>query len=112
MKKRKKKRKINEKKLVIKFLLCLIYLLIITVLFYSSYRLYEQKHDVMSWSDVKTNEDYSYINVSKMSEKFAYYEQADKEIHFVIEEEETGVWHTYLIAIRPKDYKKYKKLYT
>lgn len=110
MKKRKKKRKINEKKLVIKFLLCLIYLLIITVLFYSSYRLYEQKHDVMSWSDVKTNEDYSYINVSKMSEKFAYYEQADKEIHFVIEEEETGVWHTYLIAIRPKDYKKYKAI--
>ena len=107
---KKKKRKINEKKLVIKFLLCLAYLLIITVLFYSSYRLYEQKHDVLSWSDVKTNEDYSYINVSKMSEKFAYYEQADKEIHFVIEEEDTGVWHTYLIAIRPKDYKKYKAI--
>ena len=110
MKKKRKKRKINEKKLVIKFLLCLVYLLIITVLFYSSYRLYEQKHDVLSWSDVKTNEDYSYINVSKMSEKFAYYEQADKEIHFVIEEEDTGVWHTYLIAIRPKDYKKYKAI--
>lgn len=108
--KKKKKRKINEKKLAIKFLLCLIYLLVITVLFYSSYRLYEQKYDVLSWSDVKTNEDYAYINVSKMSEKFAYYEKVDKEIHFVIEEEDTGVWHTYLIAIKPKDYKKYKAI--
>ena len=105
-KKKKRKRKINEKKLILKFLLCLVYLLIITVLFYCSYLLYEQKYDVIPWGDVKTNEDYTYINISKMSEKFAYYEKADKEIHFVIEEEDTGVWHAYIIAIRPKDYKK------
>ncbi|MBE6157478.1 MAG: hypothetical protein E7160_01640 [Firmicutes bacterium] len=110
MKKRKKKRKINEKKLIIKFLLCLVYLVIITILFYCSYLLYQEKQNVISWNDVKTNEDYAYINVSKMSEKFAYYEHADKEIHFVIEEEDTGVWHTYLIAIKPKDYKKYKEI--
>ena len=105
-----KKRKVNERQLIIKFLLCVVYLIIITILFYSSFLLFEKKHNVLSWSDVKTNEDYSYIEISKMSEKFAYYEKTDKEIHFVIEKEDTGVWHTYLIAIKPSDYKKYKKI--
>ncbi|MBQ2639848.1 MAG: hypothetical protein IJF92_03700 [Bacilli bacterium] len=110
MKKKIKKRKINEKKLIIKLLLCLIYLIIITVLFYSSYELFERKNDILPWSDIKTNEDYSYIKIYRMSEKFAYYEKTNKEIHFVIEKEDTGVWHTYLIAIKPSDYKKYKDI--
>ena len=45
-----------------------------------------------------------------MSEKFAYYEKSNKEIHFVIEEEDTGQWHTYLIAIDADDYDKYKEI--
>lgn len=110
MKKKNKKRKVNEKQLVVKFLLCVVYLVIITILFYCSYMLFEQKDNVLSWSDVKTDEDYSYIEISRMSEKFAYYEKANKQIHFVIEKEDTGVWHTYLIAIRPDDYNKYKKI--
>lgn len=110
MKKKNKKKKIDEQKLVVKFLLCLVYLIVITILFYCSYRLFQQHNDAIAWGDVKTNEDYSYIKVSKMSEKFAYYEKLDKEIHFVIEEEDTGVWHTYLIAIKPSDYEKYREI--
>ena len=39
-----------------------------------------------------------------MSEMFAYYEEENIGIHFVIEKEDTGVWHTYLIAINEDDY--------
>lgn len=105
-----KNKKVKEKRLVIKMLICLIYLIIITILFVCSYKLYEEKKNVLPWSNVESVEDYTYINVSKMSEKFAYYEKTNIGIHFVIEKEETGMWHTYLIAINEKDYKKYKKI--
>lgn len=107
---RKRVYKFNEKRFFLKFLLCLIYLMVITVLFICSYRLYMEKDEVKPWGLVKTNEDYSYIEVSKMSEAFAYYEQANKQIHFVIEKEDTGLWHTYLIAISSDDYNKYKEI--
>ena len=110
MKKKNKRKKIDEKKLVIKFLLCLVYLIVITILFYCSYKLFQQHSIGIPWSDVEVSDDYAYIEVSKMSEKFAYYEKLDKEIHFVIEEEDSGVWHTYLIAIKPSDYNKYKEI--
>ena len=45
-----------------------------------------------------------------MSEKFAYYEEEKLGIHFVIEKEETGVWHTYLVGINEEDYDKYKDI--
>lgn len=105
-----KHRKFNEKKLIVKFLFCLVYLIVITILFSCSYKFYEQKKNVLAWEDVVTNEDYSYIEISKMSEKFAYYEKANKEIHFVIETEDTGLWHTYLIAISPDDYERFKSI--
>ena len=55
-------------------------------------------------------EDYTYITIYRMSEKFAYYESANVGIHFVIEKEDTGQWHTYLIAINEDDYNDYKKI--
>ena len=45
-----------------------------------------------------------------MSEKFAFYEEKNLGIHFVIQKEETGQWHTYLVAINEDDYNKYKKI--
>ena len=45
-----------------------------------------------------------------MSEKFAFYEDSNIGIHFVIEKENTGQWHTYLIAINEADYDKYKDI--
>ena len=70
----------------------------------------EEKNNIVSWSDVETVEDYTYIKIYKMSEKFAYYQDTNIGIHFVIEKEETGLWHTYLIAINEKDYNKYKAI--
>lgn len=109
MNKEKRKKKI-EKKLISKMLLSIIYLIVITILFVCSYSVFKKKADIVPWDEVENTSQYSYIRVSKMSEKFAYYEDTKKEIHFVIEEEETGAWHTYLIAIKESDYDKFKDI--
>lgn len=105
-----KKNNTHEKIIIYKFLLCLVYLVIITILFVCSYKLFKEKNSIISWQNVKNTKDYSYIEVFKMSEAFAYYEKDNKQIHFVIEKEDTGLWHTYLIAIKKSDYSKFKNI--
>lgn len=102
--------KLYEKRLVFKAFICLIYLIVITILVVCVYQLYHEKEKILPWSSADSVEDYTYITISKMSEKFAYYENSKKEIHFVIEEEDTGQWHTYLVAIDEDDYSKYKDI--
>ena len=110
MKKRIKNKVINEKRLAIKMLICLLYLIVITILIVCSYQFFKEKKEIPSWSEVKNVEEYTYIEISKMSEKFAYYEEKNIGIHFVIEKEDTGRWHTYLVAINENDYNKYKAI--
>ena len=100
----------TEKKLTIKMFLCIVYLIVITILFVCSYKLFLEKYDAKPWGEVESVDEYSYIKVSKMSEKFAYYKEENRGIHFVIEKEDTGVWHTYLIAINEDEYDKYKDI--
>ena len=106
----KRRKKINESRLAIKMIMCLVYLIVITILFVCSYRIFEEKNNIVSWSDVENVEDYTYIKICRMSEKFAYYEEENIGIHFVIEKEDTGQWHTYLIAIDEGKYDEYKKI--
>ena len=106
----KKKKKIDEKRLIIKFLACIVYLIVIMILFVCSYELYQEKGTITPWQEVESVEQYSYIQISKMSEKFAYYEEMNIGIHFVIETSETGEWRTYLIAINESEYDKYKDI--
>jgi len=106
----KRKKKLKEKRLAIKMFVCLIYLVIITILFVCSYRLFQDKKNIVAWSKVESVDDYTYIEISKMSEKFAYYQSENIGIHFVIEKEDTGQWHTYLIAINENEYDKYKDI--
>lgn len=94
-----KKKKVKENRLAIKMILCLFYLIVITILLVCSYKLYKEKQEIKSFSDVETLDDYTYIDVYKMSEKFAYFKDTNIGIHFVIEKENTGRWHTYVIAI-------------
>ena len=96
--KKNKKSNNNEKRLAVKLALCIIYLIIITILFVCSYNLFNEENKILSWSEVENVEDYTYMEISKMSEIFAYYKEANIGIHFVIEKEDTGQWHTYLIA--------------
>ncbi len=100
----------NVRRLTIKFLLSNIYLLIITILLVGSYQLYSQKNTIVPMDKVLSVDEYSYIEISKMSEKFAYYENENIGLHFVIEEEDTGEWHTYVIAIDEDEYDKYKEI--
>lgn len=106
----KRKKKINEKRLVIKMVVCLVYLAIITILFVGSYQLFQEKKDVVPWDEVENVDERTYIEIYKMSEKFAYYQESNVGIHFVIEQESTGLWHTYIIAIDESDYNKYKDI--
>lgn len=106
----KRSTKSNEKRLAIKMLICLIYLIVITILFVCSYKIFQKEQEIAPWDKVESTKEYSCIEISKMSEKFAYYEEENIGIHFVIEKEETGQWHTYLIAINENTYDKYKKI--
>ena len=68
-KSKKKKKKLNEKRLAIKLIMCLVYVIIITVLFVCSYQLYEEKKNIVPWAEVENVEDYTYVTIYKMSEK-------------------------------------------
>ena len=105
-----KKEKKKENRLMIKMFLCLIYLIIMTILFVCSYKLYQTEHQILPWSEVESTEDYAYMEITKMSEKFAFSEESNIGLHFVIVEEETGQWHTYIVAINEKDYDDYKDM--
>ena len=102
--------KINEKRLAVKMIMCLVYLIVITILFMCAYKIFEKEQEIPSWSDVENIDEYTYMTIYKMSEKFAYYKDADIGIHFIIEKEETGQWHTYLVAIKESEYNKYKSI--
>ena len=104
------KKRSKEKFLTYKLLMCIVYLIVITILFVCSYQLVQEHNRVIPWSEVESTEDYTYIDISKMSEKFAYYKDTNSGIHFVIEKEDTGLWHTYLIAINEDNYDRYKKI--
>ena len=105
-----KKKHSREKFIAFKLFVSIIYLIIITILFVCSYRLFQEKNKIIPWSEVESVDDYTYIDISRMSEKFAYYKDTNVGIHFVIEKEDTGLWHTYLIAINENSYDKYKDI--
>lgn len=105
-----KKHSKKEKLLTFKLVRCIVYLIIITILFAFSYHLLQENNKIVPWSEVESVDDYTYIDIYKMSEKFAYYKDTNVGIHFVIEKEDTGLWHTYLVAINEDDYDKYKSI--
>ncbi len=105
-----KNKKKTEKRVTMKMLLCILYLIVITVLFVCAYSVFKDKEKTIPWDKVTTADQYAYIDISQMSEKFAYFSDSKKQIHFVIEKEDTGLWHTYLIAINEEDYNQYKDI--
>ncbi len=107
---KKKTKEKTEKRLTIKLFLCITYLIVITILFVCSYRLFQDKVYAKPWGEVESVEEYAYIEATQMSEKFAYFEEKKLGIHFVIEKEETGEWHTYLVGINEDNYNDYKEL--
>lgn len=107
---KKKSKRVNTKRLAIKLILCTVYLFIITILLVGAYQMFIQRKVILPMDEVKSQEEYSYIEISRMSEKFAYYENENIGLHFVIEEKDTGEWHTYVIAIDEAKYNDYKDI--
>lgn len=105
---KKNKKSINIKNISTKILLCILYLFVIGVLVYSAYSIFKDEDKIVSWKDVEKTSQYAYIEITQMSEAFAQID--NKQIHFVMEKESTGAWHTYLIAINKDDYNKYKDI--
>ena len=107
---KKQKKKIKLRRFTIKLILCMIYLVVITILLVGAYKLFLQKKVISPWDEVHSIDEYSYVKISKMSEKFAYYENENIGLHFIIEEKDTGEWHTYVIAINEDKYNDFKDI--
>ena len=100
----------KDRKISIKLLLSILYLIIIFILFVSAFSIYKDEHKVINFNNVKTTEDYSYIKIDKLSSKFAYYSDEKIGMYFAKAKENTGTWHAYIVAISDKDIDKYKFL--
>ena len=109
-KSKKNKKTKNSFRFLIKMSMCLIYLVVACILSYCAFRLYTEEVKPVKWENASNTKDYTYIDIDKMSEKFASIDKK-KDIHFIIDEEKnSGLWHIYLLAIDKKEYKKYKKI--
>ncbi len=75
-----------------------------------AYTLYNQKKVMVPWHHIKTTDDYTYMSIIKMSEKFAFYEKHNIGLHYVVEKDNKEAWNTYVIAIDEKDYNKFKPM--
>ena len=106
---KKKKNKINTERFTIQFILCGFY---IFFLFFIIFTIYSEYYNIkpVSFRDAESTMDYAHIDASSMSSKFAYYEDTSVGLHFVIEKEETGIWHLYVVAINEQEKDQYQEL--
>ena len=59
--------------------------MVITILFVCGYKIYKEDNDPIKYQEATSTDDYSYIEVSKMSEKFKKKKKNNIGIHFVVE---------------------------
>ena len=110
MKQIKKEEKTKKSfRLSVKVVFCTIYLIVVFILAYCAFYLYQEQRQPTPWERVRSTQDYTYIDIDKMSEKFARVDD-DKNVHFIIDEEKKGSLHIYLLVIDKSDYAKYKKI--
>ena len=95
-------------RLYTKIFFCIVYLLVMGILFFSAYKLYMNDKKEVAWDKVISTTNKTSLTISKMSEAFAKID--NKQIHFVIVEDKNKVYRSYLIAISKKNYKKYKPI--
>ncbi len=100
----------NEKVFTIKLFFSIIYIVVISILWLSAFLVYKQSEEDISLSNAVNIDQYSYVEIDLMSEKFAHYEQEKISLHFVIDQHDTGLWHTYIIAVKDEDEEVYKDI--
>ena len=103
-------KKVKRKRVFVKTILCLVYLGIMAILFTCSYRLYRENKKILSWNEVESVEDYTYFDISRMSEKFAESKKENIGYHFVTIQEDQDGWNTYIVAINENEYQTYKSI--
>lgn len=96
------------KRRLIKTIMCLIYIMVMGVLFLCAYRLYEENNKILSWNKIQKTEDYTYMDIIKMSPKFADSRESNIGYHFVTLERKE--WSTYIIAINENEIETYKAM--
>lgn len=95
----------KKKRIIVKTILCLIYTLILAILFICSFRLYKEKEEIRSIKEIDNIEEYTYITIDKMSEKFAFSEKTNLGFHFVMEKDDL-----YVIAINENEISTYQAI--
>ena len=56
----------KEYKITIKLLKCIVYIIIITILFVYTYKLYKSNEMITPWQETSSVEDYTYIEITKI----------------------------------------------
>jgi len=105
----KEQKKQRRKTIAVKIFACLMYLVIIGVLGMCSYYFYKQKQVILPWKKIEDVEEYTYLEITRMSEKFAYYEETNEGFHFIIDENQFPD-HVYIISINENQYETYKAI--
>ena len=95
----------KKKRIFVKTILCLIYSVIMAILFICSFRLYQEKEEIRPITEIDNIEEYTYITIDKMSEKFAFSEETNLGFHFVKENE-----NYYVIAINENEISTYQSI--
>lgn len=95
----------KKKRIIIKTILCLIYIAIMGILFICSFRLYQEKEEIRSIKEIESIEEYTYITIDKMSETFALKEETNLGFHFVLDKD-----NLYVIAINENEISTYQPI--
>ncbi len=96
------KKKLKLKKSILyRFTFSIIFLIIICILFFSSYFIYTKSRKIAYYTS--KNKDYSYLEIVEMSDSFA--DIGNKELHFVRDNK-----NIYVVAISKKEIKGYQNV--
>ncbi len=105
-----RKKESKKYRTLIKIIVCIIHIVVIAILGFCSFEVYQRGDAAKNFSEIKRENKYVYLDISEMSDAIAKIDKGNKKVHIVIEKTDSGKWYTYLIAIKAKDEKKYKSL--
>ena len=105
-----RKKESKKYRTLIKIIVCIIHIVVIAILGFCSFEVYQRGDAAKNFSEIKRENKYVYLDISEMSDAIAKIDKGKKKVHIVIEKTDSGKWYTYLIAIKAKDEKKYKSL--
>ena len=95
----------KKKRVIVKSILCLVYLIILGILLFGSFKLYQDKEEIRPFSEIESSEEYTYITINKMSDKFYYLKEDNIGYHYTLDKD-----NLYIIAINENELDTYKSI--